>query len=504
MQLPIATGFYEDASKPIAAQECINLIPQIPQTNALTEAQLKFTPGISLFATAGAIARRGEWVMDEIAYEVAGTTLYRVNSDGTTTSLGTITGAGQVSMVDNGTQLCIVVPGSTGYIYTVAGGLVTISDADYTANPSLQVVFKDGYFIHITASKFFISALNDGTAYDALDFAAAEVLPDKITAAHVNRNVLYICGTETIEPFQNIGGEGFPFQRIAGGVVAKGVKGKFSLKDFDNSFLFFGGGHNEQPTIWKFNGGSPFKISTAAIDKIISEHIDSEQDDIYISTYAEEGGFFANAHFKDRVLTYDAAASALSGSPKWHERKSKDVNGLPVKWRVAGIMKAYGVTLVTDNQSGRVGKLDQNIYVEYDSSIRRVVSTQPLHALGDPVAFSEMEIMCEAGTASVAVSIDHMEFTEDDFAEWTAGDPIDWTGPVGPDGSNPFISREFSDDGGYTFSNMTRRSLGLQGQYKRRQVWKREGQANNARVYRFIHDEPIKGAIFGLTAEVEA
>ncbi len=86
MQLPIATGFYEDDSKPISAQECTNLIPQVPQTNALTQVQLKFTPGISLFATAGTIARRGEWVMDDIAYVVTGNALYRVNSDGTVTS----------------------------------------------------------------------------------------------------------------------------------------------------------------------------------------------------------------------------------------------------------------------------------------------------------------------------------------------------------------------------------------------------------------------------------
>lgn len=473
MDLPIATGFYEDASKPIAAQECINWIPQVPQTNALSQAQLRAAHGIELFAIAGNQAARGERVMDNIAYSVNGNSLYRINSDGTTDDLGTITGTGKVSMSDNGTQLTIVVPASTGYVYTVAGGLVTISDADYTANPSEQVVFKDGYSIHFIASKFFISSLNDATAYDALDFAAAEVLPDEITALHVSRNQLYVCGTETIEPFSNIGGSGFPFQRVQGGVIAKGVKAKFSPIDFDNSWVFIGGGHNEQPSVWRYNGASPIKIATGAIDNLISEHTDLEQEAIYTSTYSEGGGHFLNVHFKDRVLTYDAQSSALSGKPMWFERKSKNTLGETVIWRVSGIMHAYGVTLVTDNQSGRIGKLDKDTYTEYGTSINRVVSSQPLHNQGNPVNFSEMEIHCESGTATI-------------------------TGA----GSDPHITRSFSDDGGYTFGNETSRSLGKQGNYKARQVWKREGQTNNTRVYRFIHDEPIKAAIFKLTAEL--
>ena len=138
-------------------------------------------------------------------------------------------------------------------------------------------------------------------------------------------------------------------------------------------------------------------------------------------------------------------------------------------------MKVYGVTLVTDNQSGRVGVLDEEVFTEYGDTIKRVVSTQPFHALEDPVAFSEMELLCESGTALVSGV-----------------------------GSDPHVSREFSDDGGFTFGNSTKRSLGKQGQYMMRQIWGREGQAPKTRVYRFTHDEPIKGAIFGLLGRLEA
>ena len=476
MELPIATGFYEDASKPIAAQECANWIPQIPDTNALSQAQLITTPGISLHTNTGNKSARGEHEMGGLAYTVNGTTLFRINSDGTNTSLGSIVGSGKVSIADNGTQMCIVVPSSTGYIYTVAGGLVTISDTDFTTSlgPSQQVVFKDGYFIHFNNTSaassqaiFFISNLNDGLVYDPLDFGTAEIDPDAITNLHVNRNQLYVGGRVTNEPFQNIGGDGFPFQRIPGAVVQKGIRAKFSVVDFDNSFVFVGGGENEAPAIWRFTGGGANKISTAAIENIIQQSTEDEVSNIFASVYAENGGFFVNFHLASRTFTYNAATQS------WHERKSKDSFGQVTNWRVSGIVTAYGKTLVTDNQSGNVGVLDRDVFTEYGVTINRVVSTMPFQAQGKPVDFSDMELTCESGTANI-------------------------TGA----GSDPHISRSFSDDGGFTFGNETARSLGKQGEYKMRQIWKREGQSERFRVYRFIHDEPIKASIIKLEANV--
>jgi len=480
-EFPIANGFYVDASRPIANQACINLIPQIPQADALSPAQLIGTPGISGFADAGNTPSRGRHVMNGIAYTVVNTTLHRVNSDGTTTSLGTISGSDAVSIDDNGVQMCIVVPGSDAYIYTVAGGLVTITDSDFTTTlgPSQQVVFVDGYFVHFnnnsaasTSPIFFNSALKDGTSYDALDFGTAEADPDDITGIHVSRNQLYIGGGRTIEPFANVGGAGFPFQRISGGVVPKGVKAKFSMIDYDDSYAFVGGGLNEQPAVWKFTGSSGQKISTAAVDNIIQSLTDAEQEDIFCTVYGEHGGFFLNVHIKDRVLTFDSLATALSGRPKWHERKSKDRFGRATVWRVNGIIKAYGKTLVTDNQDGRIGEMSRDIYAEYGETINRSFSLAPFHAEGENITVAEMELTCESGTATA-------------------------TGA----GSDPYITRSYSDNA-KTFGNETSRSLGKQGEYNKRQIWRREGQLKRFRVYKFSMDAPIKVAIIKLEADL--
>lgn len=478
-EFPIATGFYEDASKPIAAQECVNLIPRVPQTTGLSPAQLIGTPGISLFADVGNTPSRGRHTMGGIAYNIVGTTLYRINSDGTDTSLGAISGTSKVSIADNGVQMCIVVPSSTAYIYTVAGGLVAITDTDFTTTlgPSEQVVFVDGFFIHFNNSStastspiIFKSALKDGTAYSALDFATAEADPDNITGIHVSRSQLYVCGEKTIEPFANIGGADFPFQRIQGGVIPKGVSAKFSLNEYDESFVFVGGGKNEQPGVYKFIGGSAQKLSTAAIDNIILGLTDAEQQDIFTTVYGEYGSFFLNVHIKDRVLTFDAQATVSLGKNVWHERKSKDVYGRDTSWRVNGIMQAYGKTLVTDNQDGRVGEMSRDTYTEYGDSITRIVSTAPFHGEGESVRVSEIELTCESGVG------------------------------LGAD-DEPYVTRSYSDDGGFTFGNETSRSLGKQGEYKKRQIWRREGQFHRSRIYRFSISDPVKVVIIKMEAK---
>ena len=498
-ELPIATGFYEDAVKPIAAQECTNWLPQTPQTNALTTAQLVRTQGVSLFTTVSNFAARGAITMNSLAYTVNGTQLHRVDSDGTVTNLGTISGSGKVSLATNGTQICIVVPGATAYVYSVAGGLVTITDTDFTTTlgPSQQVVFVDGYFVHYNNASaasnqavFFISNLNDATAYDPLDFGTAEADPDNITGLHVNANRLHVGGFKTIELMANIGGDGFPFQRINGGLIQKGVRAKFSSQDFDNSFCFVGGGNNESPAVWKLSGQGAQKISTAAIDNILQGLTDTELGDVFSTTYAENGAFIYYIHLNSRTFGYDAATQA------WHERKSKNTALQLVNWRVNGIIEVYGKILVTDNLSGRIGELSKDAVTEYGESIQRVVSTQPFSNAGNDLSFSEMEITCETGMAD-PVAVGLSRYDVEGYQEVGFDEP-----PFLIANFPPYIQRQFSDDGGYTWSNATSRSLGRQGEYNIRQVWKREGAANRMRVYRFIVDEPVKTSIIKLEADV--
>jgi len=511
-EFPIADGFYADNSLPISSKQCINWIPQVPQTQALSLAQLIGTPGLTEFADTNNGPSRGYHEMGGIAYSVNDDQLFRINENGTITSLGQIIGLTRVSIADNGNQMCIVVPGSLAYIYSVAGGLVQITDSDFTTTlgPSEQVKYSDGYFIHYNNNApassspiFFVSALKDGLVFDALDFATAESDPDDITGIHVTRNQLYIGGTQTIEPFVNAGGADFPYQRVSGGVVPKGIKAKFSLVDFVESFIFAGGGHNEKTAIYIFTGTSVQKISTQAIDRIIQDLTDDEQKKIHITVYSENGGFFANVHLPNRVLTFDSAASELSGSPKWHERKSKDKLFIDTTWRVNGIINAYGKTLVTDSQDGRIGELDLDTYTEYGLNVNRIFSITPFQAQGDRFTVHNLELTVESG-----VGLKETKGLIGAFSIPSGNDKLPYTLPFilaespASLGVEPVISRSYSDDGGKTFSNQTSRKIGRQGEYNKRQIWRKDGQADRFRTYRFTLSDPVKPVVIKLEADI--
>ena len=75
-------------------------------------------------------------------------------------------------------------------VYTVSGGLQTISDSDLLTTSS--VAFLDSRFIYQQPDGFFVvSALNDGTSIASLDFAQAEALPDDLLRVFSQDQYLY-------------------------------------------------------------------------------------------------------------------------------------------------------------------------------------------------------------------------------------------------------------------------------------------------------------------------
>lgn len=475
--LPIANGFYLSDSLPISAQECVNWYPNIVQTQTLSQETLFGTPGLTQLATSGVFQNinRGAHVMASIPYFVNGETLYRLNK--TTVAgvdsfdledLGSIPGSSRVSMADNGTQLCIMIPGGNGYIFTDSPDTLTqITDADFTANGNPQyVVYIDGYFLFTTDSKkFIISDLNDGLAYNALDFGTAEADPDDIVAPVVFNNQLFIGGGETIEAFQNIGGAGFPFQRT-GLFISKGFSAALGVIKTSNSFMFIGAGENESPAIWELAGSSVRKVSTTAIDSLLQDATETEISSTFAWSYAQNGAYFVGFTLPTTVIVYDTI------SQRWHERKSF-INNSQTRFRANSVVQAYGRVLCGDSQDGRVGELDPDTYTEYSNCITRRVATQPFSNQMQAFFVPSIELTVESGVGNTDV----------------------------PD---PAIRMDFSRNGGKTFEFDRQRKLGKIGEYSRRAIWRRNGRIPRFAVLRFTLTDAVKPVIIALTADMVA
>jgi hypothetical protein len=138
MHTPILGSSYQTRSPNAADNRMINLYPEIIPENGKEPAWLQRAPGLRLLTTFPTGPIRGLWQYGDYGYAVAGTKLYRINTDWTYAELGTVVGTGQVNMVDNGIQLFIAA-GANGYIYnnsdfTLAGD---------TTNGSANVTVAD-------------------------------------------------------------------------------------------------------------------------------------------------------------------------------------------------------------------------------------------------------------------------------------------------------------------------------------------------------------------------
>jgi hypothetical protein len=478
-EIPISNGFYTLDSLPISHQKCSNWVPINTEQTSLSVRALLGTPGLEQVATTGSLPsdiNRGAWVLDSIPYFVNGDSLYRLDysivsgsETWSTTSLGTISGSGRVSMADNGTQLMILVPGGSGYIYSVSGGLVEITDADFTANGNPQhVVFIDGYFACSTDSKkWIVSALNDGTTWDALDFSTAESDPDKIVAPVVYFNQIYLVGSETTETFQNIGGSGFLFQR-GNQFFDKGCFSAFSLKNSNGRFFMIGGGRDESPAIWMFQGGSFQKISTIPIDEVLESYSDNALENAFSLAWGSKGQYFVSFTISNRTFVYNITTGL------WHEQKSGipnlDDDLIEGRWRVNSIVSAYGYLLAGDNQDGRIGKIDYDTYTEYTNNIVRVFSTQPLFNMGSSFRLPLIELITESGVGNDAVT-------------------------------EPEISMAISENN-VSFGYERKRKIGAKGKYEQRTVWRKNGRLPRYGTLQFRLSDAVKPVVIKLIVGV--
>ena len=471
--LPIANGSYQEQSLPASAQRCVNWYPHFLDVEGLSSAILYGTPGLRQVATAGStiiVANRGSHRMSGKAYFVQGTSLMRLNADHSLDNLGTISGIGRVSMADNGTQLMILVPGGNGYIFTADPDLlVQITDADFTAsgNPR-QVVFLDGYFICTTdqGDTFIVSAINDGTSWNALDFGTAESSPDSGVTPFVFKNQLYIAGERTIEAFQNIGGADFPFQR-SGLFFDRGITSEFAVANTSEAVVFLGAGESEEPAIWALGGTTMEKVSTKAIDQILSRLSEAELAAVFAWSYGQAGHYFVGFQLPDTTIVYDLSTG------RWSDRQSRVMSGTSwdiISHRAASYLACYGEIFCGDTEDGRIGILDADTYAEYGNDIVRSVTLQPFQNNMKPMFLPEIEATVESGVGTATL--------------------------------DPQISFSISRDGGKNFADPRSRGMGKIGEYNRRAIWRRNGRSARFDVYRFEMSDQVKPTLLQVTAEV--
>ena len=463
--IPIAAGYYVDESPAVSQRECVNVYPHIPEGLTITDAALFGVSGIRQLGEAGLndFCRGLHSVGDEV-YSVQDGELWQLTETTFATTGNAIDGSARTFTTDNGVELCVVAPDfndqHNAFIYNISTDTFTqISDGDFDG-PVSSVCFSDGYFIFTKkdSNKWFISDLRDGLTYGALDFTSAEADPDNIVVASALRGIVFVFGSQTLEQYQNVGGAGFPYERINSGTYNKGCDAPHSVVEVNNLLVWIGSGSNEQPGIWASNGGPPEKLSTASIDTIMFRGGLEPIKSAWSVRWAERGHDFV-AFTVPGVCTvvYDFS------SGRWHRRESIDRFDDVAPWRVSHMTDAFSQNIVGDVFTGKIGSYDQEEVQEYGEEIHAYFTTPPIDNGGKPFSVNQIQLVCQTGLV-----------------------------PQNDQGSNPIVRLSVSKDGGTTYLPEISRSMGLIGEFQHPVTWPCLGRFPRSIMLKWSISEPIK------------
>jgi hypothetical protein len=473
-QIPLGGGYYVDSSIELSAQNCINVYPHIPDTDgALSKSSLMRTPGIQQLLYVGTGEGRGfhKFQKTEVLFQISGTQLIMQTAYNSTPQvLGTISGTGQVCMADNGLVLCIIVPGVTGYFYTISTGVLsTITDPVFTDFQLQQggvtsVCEKDNRFIYTTDEQFFagsLSNVNSGKDFDALEYEDAEVDSDPIVRCMEINNELYIFNSETIELYEAIDSTlttGLPYIRISGATIDKGLKSRFSVVQNDRSFMFLGNGKAELPSIWLTTSGDCKKASTLAIDTLIQSYTDAQLKTVVAWSYSQDGHIFTGFNLPNETIVFDNTASANTGNLTWHIRQTDNS-----RWCVNNIVTIYNTVIVNDYRDGRIGKLTRDEITEYNNAVTRTFIQPYVFTNGNSFTISQVELYSTNGVGRL---INDPSQTNYDII--------------------PTIELFVSTNNCRSYNSLGVRELGKNGEYNVRQIWRRLGRMPRSCVFKFV------------------
>lgn len=406
-------GFYQDDNLPWSAQDTVNWIPrpaEMPGT--ISQMKLVGAPGLSFLADIDDDPVRigGFRNVEGRMFIVAGTTLYELNTDLTTTVRGTIPGAGPVTMAHNqlefGNELCIGNGSGTLYVWNTWTNTFTVVTDD-AATGSIQSVYLNRRIIHLDPfGRFgYPSDIDSATSYDSLDRFDSEASPDKFVGLGVSQFELVGISQRTTEFYSDTGATEQPFRpkRIA---INRGCAARNSIVQLGGTLAMLG----DDGIFYRLQGYQWEPISTGPVNKAIEGN---NWANCFGFVYEDRKHEIAYWTFPDgQTWGYDAWTGLI------HRRESFGLN----RWRINAIEKWNDMWIAGDFQSGRIYRIDWEAYHEAGQPLvaRRVAP--PIYNNGNKVVCPMIELVFDTGRGRYPpISI------SGDLPDGFAGDPVTYS-----------------------------------------------------------------------------
>lgn len=427
-KIPFAVGTTSARNKKANNETLINLFAEVLTPTSKNNVALMGTPGFTTLLTLPTFPVLGAHVFQGNLYAVTPTKVYKISSLNVATEIGTVvfSATESVSIANNGTMMVLCQGDS--YIYEPLAGIpfYIIPDTDY--QQASTVDFMDGYFIWEKANsgQFFISSLYS-TAIDPLEFATAEGSPDDLQGLVVAHRQLWLFGTSSTEVWYNSGNSLFPFTRIQGSFSEKGCINRDTIAKTNNTIAYVGNDN----IAYMINGYSPVRISNETIEYKLGQ---ADPLTLNAFEYTEEGHIFYCLVIGDESFVFDVKTQM------WHTRKSSTIN----RWRINDIKDAYSIRYGFDYANGNVYQISLDIGTEDSVVIQREAISAPLNNNLSFFTINSVQLDMETGLSTI--------------------------------GADDKITLEYSRNGGVSWSFEKPSTIGKQGEFTHRAIWRRLGR----------------------------
>lgn len=454
-QIPILNGIYSDMTADFRTSYPRNM-HAVPKATGLSNGYLKTAEGVDLFCVSPGIDR-GSWLWNGVLYRVSGTSLIKVNADGTYSTLGNIPGYGQCSF-DNSFDRMSISNGAGLYFWN-GSNLVQVTDPDLGV--VIDHLWVDGYFMTTDGDALVVTELNDSTLVDPLKYGSSEIDPDPVIGLIKPTDEVYALNRYSIETFQNVGGNNFPFARVDGATIPCGLVGTHAKCKIAGTFAFLGSRKNEPCRVYLMSGADAQAISTREIDEVIQGYSEEQLSKVILESRTFEAHQFVYVHLPNETAVYDIAASQATGEPVWAWLSSSiDTYG---QYNPVNFAWAYDRWICGDKNEPRLGVVNQSVSTQYGEIIGWQFDTGLIYNESRGAVVSSLELVGLPGRA--------------------------------PLGREPAAFHSWTQDG-LSWSNERLANMGVQGATQNRLQWRRCGFMRQYRGLRFrgANDTPISFA----------
>lgn len=456
--LPLFGIGQKGKSANVSSQQRINLYAEMQKDGEKTRMALYGRAGRSLFATFGDTPSRGATVVGERLFVVHRGTLWEVNNAAVLTNRGTIsTTSGRVDMVSDG-DVILITTGTNGYTYDlVTDTLTIIADINFP-QAAKTCTWLDGNFIVDQGDGDIFQISDDGITWPALDAAAAESAPDGLVRVFADHGEIMLPGVATTEFWGNTGAADFPFAPVRGSTLEYGLAARWSLVKYDSSVAGLFRNRMGQVQVMRLQGYTPVPMSNPELDSIINGY--STVSDATAFSRMQGGHPFYQINFPGAMASWEYdALTGLWGPVQYGLLGARD--------RGEFCLDYINRQRLFDYSNGNIYTIDPSIYADNGDPIRSVLVSRHFFADYNRVTINKLFIDFESGV-----------------------------GLATGQGSDPQVMLRVSRDGGHTWGNELRASLGKIGQYGKRATFPPLGTARDF-VFELSITDPIKRVIVG-------